>query len=244
MFSSIPKNVLIAGASGGIGAALVEHFLSSANPPALTTISRAAISKRNQEHRHLQCDLSKPSAIKTAEEFLADESIKPDWVIHCSGMLTLPPQVPEKSLGMLNQQWLLRSMQVNVLSHVHLAQALEQQFSVTRELLWASLSAKVGSIGDNRLGGWYSYRMSKAALNMFVRTLAVEWRRKLRSACVVAVHPGTTDTPLTQPYQKNIPASRLYTVDQTAQRICNVLTGLGEQDNGSFLNWDGSQLDW
>jgi NAD(P)-dependent dehydrogenase (short-subunit alcohol dehydrogenase family) len=102
----------------------------------------------------------------------------------------------------------------------------------------------VGSIGDNRLGGWYGYRASKAALNQFMRTLANECRHSHPRATVVVMHPGTTDTNLSSPFQRNIEPGKLYNTQQTATRILSVLQQLKPQDSGRFYHWDGSQIPW
>lgn len=100
----------------------------------------------------------------------------------------------------------------------------------------------VGSISDNRLGGWYSYRMSKASLNMFIRNLAIEWGRKAPGSLVVAQHPGTTDTHLSQPFQAGIAEGKLYSVELTASRLITVMQGLTAQQHGALLHWDGSVI--
>jgi NAD(P)-dependent dehydrogenase (short-subunit alcohol dehydrogenase family) len=100
----------------------------------------------------------------------------------------------------------------------------------------------VGSLEDNGLGGWYSYRMSKAALNMFIRNLSIEWSRKAPGSVVVAQHPGTTDSRLSEPFQAGIAEGKLYTREQTAERLVNVMRGLTPEQNGRLLHWDGSVL--
>ena len=102
----------------------------------------------------------------------------------------------------------------------------------------------VGSIGDNRLGGWYGYRASKAALNQFLKTLSIEARRRLPRLCVAAIHAGTTDTDLSRPFQGNVKPGKLYTPEQSASRILSVIDGLGPADTGGFFNWDGSRIAW
>jgi NAD(P)-dependent dehydrogenase (short-subunit alcohol dehydrogenase family) len=102
----------------------------------------------------------------------------------------------------------------------------------------------VGSIADNRLGGWYGYRASKAALNQFIRTLAIECRIRHPRATILAIHPGTTDTDLSRPFQRNVKPGKLYTPQQSAARILQVVQNSGTGDSGRFLNWDGSEIPW
>ena len=237
--------LLIAGAAGGIGDALVERLTPRrAGPRELITLSRADRARAHAGHHHLRVDLDAADSVDRVREFLADRDLTPDCVIHCAGLLHAGRRGPEKTLAALDADWLQHSLRANVSTHVHLAQALEPRLQRSAPLRWASISAKVGSIGDNRLGGWYSYRMTKAALNMFVRGLAIEWQRRLDRVCVAAIHPGTTDTPLSEPFQKNIPENRLYSRAQTAQRLLDVVAGLRDEDNGGFFSWDASPLPW
>jgi NAD(P)-dependent dehydrogenase (short-subunit alcohol dehydrogenase family) len=108
----------------------------------------------------------------------------------------------------------------------------------------ATISAKVGSIGDNQLGGWYGYRASKAALNMFIRTSSIEYKRTCPQAILVALHPGTTDTKLSLPFQRNVPPEKLFTVDRTVSQLLTVIENLTPADSGKFFSWDGSQIVW
>ena len=110
--------------------------------------------------------------------------------------------------------------------------------------IFASISAKIGSIGDNRLGGWYGYRASKAALNMFMRTTAIEYSRRCPKTIVVTLHPGTTDTNLSLPFQKNVPPEKLFSVERTVTQLLEVMSSLGLKDSGHFFSWDGSRLPW
>jgi NAD(P)-dependent dehydrogenase (short-subunit alcohol dehydrogenase family) len=108
--------------------------------------------------------------------------------------------------------------------------------------VFAALSARVGSIGDNRLGGWYSYRAAKAALNMLIKTASIEvaWRKK--QAIVVGLHPGTVDTNLSQPFQQRVPSNKLFNADDSARKMIDVLQGLTVADSGKVFAWDGSEV--
>jgi len=113
-----------------------------------------------------------------------------------------------------------------------------------RPSLFAALSARVGSIGDNQLGGWYAYRASKAALNMLIRTLGIEHRRTHPLGTCVALHPGTVDTALSAPFQSGVPAGKLFTSEQAASALLAVMDGLGPEANGGFYAWDGTPIPW
>jgi len=122
--------------------------------------------------------------------------------------------------------------------------AKQKNFKHGRPALFATVSAKVGSIEDNRLGGWYSYRASKAALNMCLKTLAIEWQRSLPNVAVAALHPGTTDTDLSKPFQRHVPEHQLFSPDQSVIYMVNVLQKLKPADSGKFWAFDGELLPW
>ena len=109
---------------------------------------------------------------------------------------------------------------------------------------FAAISARVGSIGDNRLGGWASYRASKAALNMLIRTLSIEHARTHPGGVVVALHPGTTDTALSKPFQRNVPEGKLFSPAFTAEKLLHVTDALSSADTGGFFAWDGSPVEY
>lgn len=165
-------------------------------------------------------------------------------VINCVGLLHDGNLQPEKSLRHLNGENLRRYFGVNSIGPVLLAKHLLPFLRHGEPSLFASFSAKVGSIGDNTLGGWYGYRASKAALNMFLRTTAIEYQRVAPQVVVVLLHPGTTATALSRPFHKNVPAEKLFAVDRTVAQLIQVMASLTPADSGSFLSWDGSRLPW
>ena len=110
--------------------------------------------------------------------------------------------------------------------------------------IFATISAKIGSIEDNRLGGWYGYRASKAALNMLLKTASIEYSRRSKQTAIVLLHPGTTDTRLSEPFQRGVPPEKLFPVEKTVGLLIDVLENVTIEDNGSFFSWDGSRLPW
>ncbi|WP_237055034.1 SDR family oxidoreductase [Microbulbifer sediminum] len=239
-----PESILVAGASGGIAHALLEEVAARWPGAQLLTTSREQELETDIAHRHCTVELSEADSVEAVRTFLQRQGPAPSWVVHCCGILHDDSHGPEKSLAQCQDDWLLHSMRINVLTHLHLAQAVAPLLKKHRPFLWASLSAKVGSIEDNGLGGWYSYRMSKAALNMLVRNLSIEWGRKVNECCVVAVHPGTTDTALSGPFQENIREDKLFSPATSAGRIVDVLQQLSRDKSGRLLFWDGGVLPW
>ncbi|MGB5727629.1 MAG: SDR family NAD(P)-dependent oxidoreductase, partial [Thiogranum sp.] len=153
-------------------------------------------------------------------------------------------QGPEKTIRQIDPAFFLENMSINALTALLLAKHLHGKFRHGRPAVFATVSAKVGSIGDNRLGGWFSYRASKAALNMCLKTLAIEWQRTLPNVAVVALHPGTTDTALSKPFQRHVPHGQLCTPGYSVNCMLNVLENLKPAHSGEFLAFDGERLPW
>ena len=165
-------------------------------------------------------------------------------VICTAGVLHGDGLQPEKRLSQVNAEGLRRSFAVNAWGPLLLAQAVEAALPREEPAHLASLSARVGSIGDNRLGGWYAYRAAKAAQNQLLRTLALELRRRLPLACVTLLHPGTTATALSQPFRGSVAPGQLFTPERAAGHLLDVLETQTPEGSGAFLAWDGQPIPW
>lgn len=246
-------NALIVGASQGIGLGFVKQLLAD---PAIAHVfatyrnldSASELLTLAQQHRdRLTClplDITEETQIEAAIAKIRTQTDKLHLVINCVGLLHEGDLQPEKSLRQLNAEQLTRYFQVNSIGAVLLAKHLLPLINHSDRNLFATISAKVGSIGDNHLGGWYGYRASKAALNMFMRTVAIEYSRKSPKTIVVTLHPGTTDTRLSKPFQRNVPPEKLFPVERTVSQLLSVLASLSNDDSGEFFSWDGSRLPW
>ena len=246
-------NALVVGASQGIGLGFVRALLQKDNFQRIFATYRnqstavELLTLQEQHRERLQClqiDITDESQI-TAGIKRIQESVKQlHLAIYCVGVLHEGNLSPEKSLRQIKPENLIYSFQVNSIGAVLLAKHLMPLFKKSDRSIFASISAKVGSIGDNRLGGWYGYRASKAALNMFLKTTAIEYSRRCPKTIVVALHPGTTDTRLSQPFQKNVPPNKLFPVEHTVNLLSKVIANLEIKDSGEFFAWDGSKLPW
>ena len=234
-------NIVITGGSGGIGRAIVGQLAGRSNAGTIiATYNRTPPGTEYPNVTSQQLDLTDESAVCDWAAQTGDI----DWLINAAGMLHNSAQGPEKSIRHIDPDFFLENMRINALPTLLLARHLHARFRHGRPAVFAAVSAKVGSIEDNRLGGWFSYRASKAALNMCLKTLAIEWRRTLPNVAVVALHPGTTDTALSKPFQKNIPPGQLVAPGQTASYLLDVLDGLTPAQSGRFLAFDGESLPW
>jgi len=167
-----------------------------------------------------------------------------DRVVVATGVLHGPGVTPEKTMRSLDAATLVQLFAVNAVGPALVAKHLLPLTPKDRPSVFAALSARVGSLSDNRLGGWYGYRASKAALNMLVATLAIEHRRTRPLGVCVALHPGTVQTDLSAPFRKAGPDDKTLSPARSAQALVALMDGLGADDNGGFFAWDGSRIAW
>ena len=233
---------VVAGASGGIGRAIAERLRTGG------TYSRVLALSRQSPDGWAQQDLLRTDIVDEAS--LADAAARianigtPTRIVVATGMLHGPGIAPEKSMRALSLESLTALFAVNAAGPALLAKHLLPLTPRDRPSLFAALSARVGSIGDNHLGGWYGYRASKAALNMLIHTLAIEHRRTRPLGVCATLHPGTVETALSTPFQPGVPEGKLFSPDFAAERLLLVMDRLGPQANGGFFAWDGSAVPW
>jgi NAD(P)-dependent dehydrogenase (short-subunit alcohol dehydrogenase family) len=234
------QNIVIIGASGGLGSAFVEVF---AGDPTNTVyaFSRSEIENKLADIKYGRVDFSDEESVKQAAEQSA-ESGPLDCVIVASGMLYDGDLMPEKSLRDLSAESFQRNFLANTIGPALVAKHFLPKLQRNQRSVFAALSARVGSIGDNRLGGWYAYRASKAALNMLIKTASIEIARRQKEAIVVGLHPGTVDTNLSQPFQQRVPSDKLFNTGYSARQLINVLQGLTAEDSGKVFAWDGTEV--
>lgn len=235
---------LIVGASQGIGLEFARQFLERVDR-VYATYRSPDCDLFKLEHPNLTqlpLDLTDEAQIEQAIAQVKSETPTLHYVINCVGVLHDGTMQPEKSLRHLNADQLLKYFQINSIGAALLAKHVQPLLKHRDRAMLATISAKVGSIEDNQIGGWYGYRASKAALNMFMRTTAIEFKRTCPNAIVVTLHPGTTDTRLSKPFQRNVPPEKLFSVERTVQQLIAVLDQLQDSNSGEFFSWDGTKL--
>ncbi|MGF1528175.1 MAG: SDR family oxidoreductase [Candidatus Competibacterales bacterium] len=256
LLSSLPEGayVLIKGASRGIGLGFVRRLL------AVPRVTRVYATCRHPEDaealmalgdRHggrlcpLPLDVTREDTIARAAVAVEDHTPKLHLLINAAGVLHDGPSLaPEKRLADVTPEALLKSFQVNAWGPILVAKHFAGLLTHGERAVLANISARVGSIGDNRFGGWYAYRAAKSAQNMFTRNLAIELRRRSKAFIAVALHPGTTDTDLSKPFQKRVPDGKLFNVDYAVEAMLGVIDRLGEDDNGCFFAYNGQPIEW
>jgi NAD(P)-dependent dehydrogenase (short-subunit alcohol dehydrogenase family) len=244
------KTALIVGGGRGIGLGFVRQLLAQDSIERVYATYRQVESATellaidNSRLCCMQMDITDEAQIAAVMQRIQTEAAALHYVINSAGVLHEGELQPEKSLRQIDSDRLLRYFQVNSIGALLLFKQVQPLIKHPDRSILATISAKVGSIGDNHSGGWYGYRASKAALNMFIRTTAIEYQRTCPQAILVALHPGTTDTQLSQPFQRNVPPEKLFSVDRTVSQLLTVIDRLTPSDSGEFFSWDGSRLPW
>jgi len=224
------KKAIVIGSTGGIGDALVRKLRADGH--SVTALSRTSTPP---------IDLADEATIAAAAVRLAADAPY-DLILVATGILQTATIAPEKTFRDLTPATLAAYFAINATGPALIAKHFLPLLPKTGRSVFAALSARVGSIGDNRLGGWYGYRASKAALNMLVKTLAIELARNRPEALCVALHPGTVDTSLSKPFQRGVAPEKLFTADHSAERLLDVLDQLTPEQTGNCFAWDGQRV--
>jgi len=235
--------IAIIGASGGIGKAFVEHYAGREETALIHAFSRSGHVFTHNNVQSFSIDIADPVSIEHAAASVADYSL--DLVIVATGILHADdglPLQPERALHELDAEKMQRVFAINTIGPAMLMKYFLPLLNKKTRSVFAVLSARVGSISDNRLGGWYSYRASKAALNMLVKTAAIETRRLDRHAIVVGLHPGTVNSNLSRPFQARVARVKLFSPAYSVERLAEVLDNLDPADSGGCFAWDGQRV--
>jgi len=273
--SDKPLIDLVIGANSAIGRALVQQLCAQGNavytvsrPRAANSVSGDSVSGDSvtsispvsggngpvipgavaaESARHWDCDYSAGAIARVAEDLKA-ANVDVARIVICNGVLHGENFGPERTLKKLDPAAMKTVFETNAMLPLEWLSALYDVIKRASAPAIAVLSARVGSIGDNRMGGWYSYRGSKAALNMMLQCAAIEFHRNNKRSRILAFHPGTTDTPLSKPFQRNVPAEKLFTPAFVAERLLSVLEAVASDPNlgGSlaYRDWAGKEIPW
>lgn len=234
------RQIVIFGASGGIGGALVARLAADPSVARIHAGGRRPIPVSHDKLVPFAFDLQDEASIARAASAIEGTV---DMVLVATGMLHRSGgPAPEKALRAVDSAAMAELFAVNAIGPALIAKHFVPLLPRDRRSIFAALSARVGSIADNRLGGWHSYRASKAALNMLLVNLAIELRRTHPEAIVAALHPGTVDTGLSAPFQRGVSPEKLFGSDKSAAYLLDVLNSLAPADSGGLFAWDGARL--
>lgn len=236
-----PARACVIGSTGGIGGALVDALAHHSNVQSVYALSRTGASHSSPNVKNLTFDFLNEASIIAAAETLR-EAGPFDLIIVATGLLQGEGIAPEKSLRALDLEQLRKSFDVNTFGPAVTAKHFLPLLRRDDKAVFAALSARVGSISDNRLGGWYAYRAAKAALNQIIKTLAIETARRFPQQVIIGLHPGTVDTELSKPFQANVPEGTLFTPDYSAQKLLAVIDAVSADQSGALFAWDGKVI--
>ena len=235
------KNIAIVGCGGAIGFAFTKLLSDTYTQATIHAFSRKMPSDLLPEVNYHTIDYSDESEIEKGA-MTATSGGPLDLVIVAIGMLHENSIMPEKSLSELSDEKFLRLFEVNAIYPALIAKHFLPKLNDASPSYFAALSARIGSISDNQLGGWYAYRASKAALNMFLKTASIEVARSNKQAVIVGLHPGTVDSPLSKPFQNYVKKENLLTPSDAANKLLEVLSNLKPSDSGKCFAWDGKEI--
>ena len=245
------KVAVAQGASRGLGLAFTAALLArpdvarvyaTARDPEGSDGLRELVDRAQGRLRCLRLDLTDEASVAAAA---AQVEGPVHWLLNVAGVLHAPDGMqPEKRLESLDPRWLARAFAVNATGPALVVKHLWRELKHGDRAVIANLSARVGSISDNRLGGWYAYRASKAAQNQLTRTMALELKRRAPNVVCVALHPGTVKTDLSAPFTGGTPMAKRFEPPAAARQLLGVLDGLGADDTGRFFAWDGQPIEW
>ena len=243
-----PVRAIVVGARGGVGEALAEVILGLNDQNQVLATSRDAVWCRegSSSSRSRRCvlDLSDDASILAFRDTVEAELPEPNLIVNCTGLLHDGDLQPERTWRHLEREAMQRVFDVQVYGPALMVRHLLPLMPKKERAVFASISARVGSIGDNRLGGWFSYRASKAAQNMVLKTAAIEAARRWPELIVLALHPGTVDTTLSAPFSARVPEGKLFSPVQAATYLAQVIEPRVSRDSGGFFAWDGSPVPW
>lgn len=242
---------LIQGASRGIGLAMTRNLLERE----FRVFATCRAPERARELRELEgkwpdlleivrLELTDERSIWNAAQRVGSVVSQLNLLVNVSGLLHDGDLGPEKKLKQVQPDALRRVFEVNAFGPLLVAKHFKHLLQHRERAVLANVSARVGSIGDNRLGGWYAYRASKAAQNMFTKTLAIELGRGGRKVTVIALHPGTVETELSAPFRGGVKPEKLFSPERAAKQLLEICEKVTDDDTGSFFAWDGSPIEW
>lgn len=237
------NSTLVIGSNSHIARAIIRRLQESEPSEKIIAVSRGKQPAAIDCIDWYQSDYDESSMAELVKRFI-DSALSFNRVIICLGILHDEKVSPEKRLEALNPDAIRHVFQVNAITPILWLKQLLPLLKQATQCKVAIFSARVGSIADNHLGGWYSYRASKAALNMLLKSTAIEYARRAPNVKLLAFHPGTTDTPLSKPFSKQLPEHKLFKPDFVAEQLLKILEQLEPDGELSFLDWQGQRVDW
>ena len=236
------KNVAIIGSSGAIGNSISKLLKSEISVESVYNFSRTAISESSEKEKNIYIDIeNEDSIIESIKKIPKD--IKFDLIFVATGILHNDKDIyPEKSIKDISGNKFKKVLMVNTIGPALIGKYFIPFLNKNNRNVFAILSARVGSISDNKIGGWYSYRASKSALNQIIKNFSIEIKRSNPNSIFVGLQPGTVKSNLSKPFQKNVNSKNLFSPDYSAKKLLDVINNLSNEDTGKLFAWDGEEI--
>jgi NAD(P)-dependent dehydrogenase (short-subunit alcohol dehydrogenase family) len=249
LFNQTPLTVILAGVNGAIGQAMLKQLLLMPNVIQIYALSRTPLTVTVSDNRviHTICDITNTEHLLQLNHQLQTNCASVNVLLNATGLLHQQSPVtikPEKALSQLTLESLQSSFLVNAFAPILLLKTVLSSMPKHAPIWIANLSARVGSIQDNRLGGWYSYRAAKSAQNQLFKTASIELTRTHTQAICLQLHPGTVDSNLSKPFQAGVSDGKLFTPEYSANCLFNVIASKTVKDTGSFWDWNNQAIPW
>ena len=231
------RKVAVIGSSGAIGRAFVDHYINDLSINSIFSFSRSSIGIDNNKVKHFSIDIENESSIENAAKSVEETNF--DEIIIASGLLHTNEFGPEKSIKDLKADNILKVLNVNTVGPAIIGKYFLPLLNKDNKSVMAFLSARVGSISENKLGGWYAYRASKSALNQVIKTFSIELKRTNPKAIIIGLQPGTVDSELSAPFKRSVSNNKLFSAEYSVSQLIGVIERADESSSGNLISWDG-----
>ena len=231
------RKVAVIGSSGAIGSAFVDHYINDQSINSIFSFSRSSIGIDNNKVKHFSIDIENENSVQDAAKSV--EEINFDEIIIASGVLHTNEFGPEKSIKDLKADNILKILNVNTVGPAIIGKHFLPLLNKNNKSVMAFLSARVGSISENKLGGWYAYRASKSALNQIIKTFSIELKRTNPKAIIIGLQPGTVDSELSAPFKRSVSKNKLFSAEYSASQLLGVIERVDESSSGNLISWEG-----
>ena len=231
------KKVAVIGSSGAIGRAFVDHYINDLSINSIFSFSRSSIGIDNNKVKHFSIDIENESSIENAAKSVEETNF--DEIIIASGLLHTNDFGPEKSIKDLKADNILKVFNVNTVGPAIIGKYFLPLLNKDNKSVMAFLSARVGSISENKLGGWYAYRASKSALNQVIKTFSIELKRINPKAIIIGLQPGTVDSELSAPFKRSVSNNKLFSAEYSVSQLLGVIERADESSSGNLISWEG-----
>ena len=234
------KNVAIIGSSGAIGRAFLDAYIADKDISNIYSISRTEVKSNDKRITHINIDVTDEVSVKAAASKIEENRL--DRLIVATGVLHTKSFGPEKSIKDIKIENFVKIFSVNTFGPALIGKYFLPLMTKDQKSIVAFLSARVGSISENKLGGWYAYRASKSALNQIIKNFSIEAKRTNSSGIIIGLQPGTVKSKLSEPFQKNVKKGKLFLPEDSVDSLIKVIENVMQNDSGKIFDWEGEEI--